>query len=128
MPVIRAADAVVHELHGTRFTSYASSASGSAELCVWRVDLPEPAAEPSPGVPHRISREEVFVIIDGAVRVNLDDASHVLGPGDVAVAPAGAHISIDNLGPGPASAWVSTGLGLEAMMADGSRISPPWAN
>jgi len=125
MPVIHAADAVVHELHGARFTSYASSASGSAELCVWRVDLPEPSAG---GVPHRISREEVFVVIEGAVQVNVDGASHVLSAGDVAVAPAGAMLSVENLGPGPASAWVCTSLGLEAHLADGSRISPPWAN
>jgi mannose-6-phosphate isomerase-like protein (cupin superfamily) len=124
MPVIHAADAVVHDLNGARFTSYASSAAGSTELCVWRLDLPDVAG----GLPHRISREEVFVVIGGTVRVNLDGESHVLTAGDVAVAPAGSMLSVENLGPGPASAWVSTSLGLEAQLADGSRISPPWAN
>jgi quercetin dioxygenase-like cupin family protein len=124
MPVIHAADAVVHDLHGARFTSYASSAAGSAELCVWRLDL----REPSTGVPHRISREEVFVLTAGAVRVNIDGEAHTLRAGDAAVAPAGSLLSVDNLGPGPAAAWVSTSLGLEAQLADGSRISPPWAN
>jgi hypothetical protein len=27
-----------------------------------------------------------------------------------------------------AAAWVTTTSGLEAVMADGSRIAPPWAN
>jgi len=124
MPVIHAADAVVHDLHGARFTSYASSAAGSKELGVWRLDLPEPGA----GIPHRISREEVFVLVDGDVRVTIDGESHTLRAGDAAVAPAGSMLSLDNLGPGPATAWVSTSLGLEAQLADGSRISPPWAN
>ena len=124
MPVIHAADAVVHELHGVRFTSYASSAAGSTELCVWRVDIPQVGD----GAPHRISREEIFVIIDGSVRIHLDGSSHVLAAGDVAVAPAGTLLRLDNLGPGPAAAWVSTSTGLEAELADGSRISPPWAN
>jgi len=124
MPVIHATDAVVHDLHGARFTSYASSAAGSKELCVWRLDLPEPTG----GVPHRISREEVFVIVDGDVRVTIDGVAHTLRAGDAAVAPAGSMLSVDNLGPGPATAWVSAGLGLEAELADGSRICPPWAN
>jgi quercetin dioxygenase-like cupin family protein len=124
MPVIRAADAVVHELPGTRFSSYASSAAGSRELCVWRVEI----AEVGGGAPHRISCEEVFVFIEGSVLLNLDGEEHVLHAGDVAVAPAGALLRLDNLGPGPASAWVSTSLGLQAQLADGSPFSPPWAN
>jgi quercetin dioxygenase-like cupin family protein len=124
VPVIHAADAVVHELHGARFTSYASSAAGSTELCVWRLDLPQVGD----GLPHRISREEVFVVIGGSVRVHLDGTAHVLGAGDVAVAPAGSLLSVDNLGPGPAGAWVSTSVGLEAELCDGSRMNPPWAS
>jgi mannose-6-phosphate isomerase-like protein (cupin superfamily) len=124
MPVIHAADTVVHDLHGARFTSYASSAAGSAELCVWRLELPEVGA----GTPHRISREEVLVFTGGVVRVTIDGEAHTLGAGDAAVAPAGSTLSVENLGPGPATAWVSTSLGLEAQFADGSRISPPWAN
>src|SRR5258708_18826553 len=107
MPVIHAADAVVHDLHGSRFTSYASSASGSTELCVWRLDIPQTGD----GVAHRISREEVFVVTGGSLRVNLDGRAHVLSAGDVAVAPAGTLLSVYNLGPGPATAWVSTSVG-----------------
>jgi hypothetical protein len=32
----------------------------------------------------------------------------------------------DNPGRQPATAWVTTSVGLEAELADGSRISPPW--
>ena len=36
MPVVHAADAVIHDMHGSRFTSYAAPSRGSAELCAWR--------------------------------------------------------------------------------------------
>lgn len=123
MPVIRSADAVVFEVHGARFTSYASSANGSKELCVWRTEVPDVGT----GVPHRVSHEEVFLIIEGHVQLALDSETDTLGAGDVAVVPAGTLLRLDNLGPGPAAMWVSTSCGLEAEFADGTRFSPPWA-
>lgn len=123
MPVIRSADAVVFEIHGATFRSYASSAAGSRELCFWRTELPDVGT----GLPHRVSREEVFAVIEGRVQLTLDGEAHVLGVDDIAVVPAGASLRLDNLGPGPAALWVSTSTGLEAELEDGSRMSPPWA-
>lgn len=123
MPVIRSADAVVFEIHGARFRSYASSASGSKELCFWRTEIPEEVT----GMPHRVSREEVFAVIEGRVQLILDGETHLLGAGDVAIVPAGSLLRLDNLGPGPAALWVSTSVGLEAELDDGTRMSPPWA-
>ena len=122
MPVIRAADAVVHEMHGTRFTSYAAPARGSRELCGWRVDLPAVSA----GTPHTISREEVFYVLTGALHVTLDGHTSAVEAGDVAVFPAGSKVRVDNPRDVPATAWVTTSVGLEAELADGSRIRPPW--
>lgn len=123
MPVIRSTEATVFEVQGARFASYASSAAGSRELCAWRTEVPDAGA----GMPHRVSREEVFLIIEGSVRLALDEETHALGVGDVAVVPAGTLLRLDNLGPGPAAMWVSTSCGLEAELADGTRMSPPWA-
>ncbi len=144
MSVIRPADAVVHEMHGARFTSFAAPSTGSGELCVWRVELPAPtdsvygagsahgtesAHDDVPrAVPHRISREEVFVVVEGSLLLTLDGRAEPLSAGDVAVATAGSLLTLENPGPGPAAAWVSTSVGLEAQLADGSRIVPPWAN
>ena len=41
--------------------------------------------------------------------------------------PAGSELRVDG-GTSDATAWVTTTPGLEAVMADGSRIAPPWAN
>jgi hypothetical protein len=40
MPIIHSAESVVHEMHGTSFTSYASPERGSRELCAWRIEIP----------------------------------------------------------------------------------------
>jgi quercetin dioxygenase-like cupin family protein len=122
MPVIRSADAVVHEMHGTRFTSYAAPARGSKELCAWRIDVPPG----STGVAHTITREEIVFVLSGAIEMTLDQHTSTVRAGDVAVLPAGATVRVDNAGDEPATAWVTTSVGLEARLADGSRIVPPW--
>lgn len=128
MSVVHAADAVVHELHGARFTSYASPARGSTELCAWRLDLPGG----STGVPHTVSREEVIFVLSGSLRVTLgpgtaEEAASSSEPGDAVVVPAGATLRVDNPGHEAASAWVATSVGLEAVLPDGSTFCPPWA-
>jgi mannose-6-phosphate isomerase-like protein (cupin superfamily) len=123
MPVVRSADAVVHDLHGVRFVSYASTATGSRELCAWRGEVPAGTAGPA----HTITREEVFLVLSGTPRLTIDGEAHDLSPGDAATAPAGSSLALENPGGEPAAVWVTTGVGLEAVLADGSRISPPWA-
>ena len=122
MPVIRSADAVVHEMHGARFVSYAAPSRGSAELCAWRVELPAGSV----GVVHTITREEIFCVLSGTLRVTLDDAPAVVTSGDVIVLGAGSTVSLDNPGDSVATGWVTTSVGLQAELGDGTRITPPW--
>jgi quercetin dioxygenase-like cupin family protein len=122
MPVIHPDEAVVHEMHGTRFLSYAAPSRGSAELCTWQVQIP-PHSE---SVPHRISRAEVFHVLSGELRVTIDAVSGVAAEGDVIVAPAGSMLRIDNTGDELASAWVTTSAGLSAVLPNGERLTPPW--
>jgi uncharacterized RmlC-like cupin family protein len=126
MPVIHAADSVAHDMHGSRFTSYAAPARGSAELCAWRLDVPAG----SEGTPHVVSREEIVFMLGGTLVVTLGEGAEAAGvacrAGDAIVVPAGSGVRIDNPGDEPASAWVTTSVGLEAVLPDGSRLSPPW--
>ncbi len=125
MPVVHAAEAVVHDMHGSRFTSYAAPARGSAELCAWRLDVPAG----SQGVAHAVSREEILFVLSGTLLVTLGDGPTAAEPtraGDAVVVPPGSRVRIDNPGDEPAAAWVTTSVGLEAVLADGSRLSPPW--
>lgn len=56
----------------------------------------------------------------------LDHIPAALQPGEVAFVPADAEFQVDG-GPSGASAWVTTTPGLEAVTADGARITLPWA-
>ena len=122
MPIVRETDAVVHRLHDSTFHSFAAPATGSSELCAWRLEV-APGTE---GVAHRVSREEVFLLLDGTLTVTLDAVTQPLAPGEVVVVPAGSQLRVDNPSVAPATAWVTTSVGLQATMPDGSTISPPW--
>ncbi len=121
--VIRSADAVVHQLHGTSFTSYAAPSRGSAELCGWRIEVP-PGTR---GVPHRVSREEVLYVLSGSVRATVSDRADDAAAGDAIVVPTGSVISLSNPGEETAAAWVTTSAGFAGVLPDGSWFTPPWA-
>lgn len=121
MPVIRSADAVEHEAHGSTFSSYVAPARGSTELCAWRLTVSAGVQ----GVAHRPTREEVFLLLSGELRITLDGSSTDLQGGDVVLVPAGSELRLDT-GAGSTTAWVTTTPGLEAVMADGTRLAPPW--
>lgn len=122
MPVIHAPDAVVHRLHGSTFTSYVAPATGSQELCAWRVEVPAGTT----GVAHRVTREEVILLLDGALTVTLDGQPSTPAVGDVVLVPAGAQVRVDNPATVPATAWVTTSVGLRAELPDGTLVSPAW--
>jgi quercetin dioxygenase-like cupin family protein len=122
MPVIHAAETAVHQMHGTSFTSYASPARGSKELCAWRIEIPGHTQ----GVPHHVSREEVLYILSGAIHVTVDDQPEEAAAGDVILVPAGSRFGADNLADEPAIAWVTTTVGFAGILPDGSWITPPW--
>ncbi|KQV21711.1 MULTISPECIES: cupin domain-containing protein [unclassified Kitasatospora] len=124
MPVIRSTQTTVHEIHGARFTAHANPATGSAELCAWRLDVPAGTS----GTAHTVSREEIVHLLAGAPDVLLDGERSTLAPGDTVIVPTGSSFCIDNPGDLPATAWVTTSVGLEATLADGTVIAPPWAN
>ena len=123
MPVLKRADAVRHETHGSQFLSYLGPRNGSRELRAWRLSVPAGLS----GAAHRPSREEVLLVLDGQLVVTLDGETSPVGAGDVVFVPAGAEFRVDG-GAADATAWVTTTPGLQAVMADGQRITPPWAN
>ena len=124
MPVIRTADAVAYDLHGARFTSYAAPARGSEQLCAWHLEV----SPGSGGAPHRVNREEVMRVLTGELVFTIDGRTDTLRPDDVAVVPAGSTVNVANPSARPATAWVTTSVGLEATMADGTPVSPPWVH
>lgn len=124
MPHLTAQSARTFSMHGVTFSSFAASASGATTLAAWRADF-EPR---TPGQPHTMSHEEVLHVLAGSLEVEVDDDRCTATAGDAVLVPAGAVFRVTNATDRPASAWVTTTLGMTATMADGGDlVTPPWA-
>ena len=124
MPVIRTSEAVTHEIHGARFVSYATPRTGSKELCAWRGEIPPGTRAPA----HTVSREEIFHLLVGELVVTLDGRTDRITAGDTLIVTPGATLTVENPTDRTAVSWVTTSIGRQAQLADGTRLSPPWAN
>ncbi|HWS31554.1 MAG TPA: cupin domain-containing protein [Actinoplanes sp.] len=124
MTVYRGSAAVAHRMDGVTFHAYASPSTGSRELCAWRVEI----AGGVTGSAHRVGRDEILMVLTGELSITLDGVAGRLAAGDVVVVPAGSEFQAGNDGSVTASAWVTTSAGFEAVLADGTKITPPWAS
>ena len=102
MAVITAPARPTHDLGGTRFTSLATPSRGSTETAVSRVAI-EPGVAPTP---HRLTREEVFVVLAGRADVSLAGVGSVACAGDAIVVPADTDFALSNAGPDELAARV----------------------
>ncbi|MFI7501999.1 cupin domain-containing protein [Streptomyces sp. NPDC049687] len=112
------------EIHGARFVSYASPLTGSKELCAGRGEIPAGTKAPA----HTVSREEIFHLLVGELLVTVDQKAERITAGDTLIINPGSTLAVENPTGHTAMSWVTTSVGLEAEMADGTRITPPWAN
>jgi quercetin dioxygenase-like cupin family protein len=124
MPFIRSSDAVTHEIHGARFVSYAAPRTGSMELAAWRGEVQPGTKAPA----HTVSREEIFLVLVGELALTLDGRTERVGAGDTVIINAGSTLSVENPTDQTAITWVTTSVGLTAELADGTVLTPPWAN
>ncbi len=123
MPVIPTPTAPTHELGGARFTSLATPRSGSNDTAVWYVEI----APGTPAEPHSLTREEVFVVLDGSATVRLAGESSTAGVGDAIVVPAGLDFELENAGAEALRLVCCLPVGGQARLADGTTFTPPWA-
>jgi quercetin dioxygenase-like cupin family protein len=122
MPVIRPQDHISHEIPGARFETLASPSLGSEETSVWRLRL-EPH---TPGVPHRVTREEIFVVIDGSATASLDGAALPLEAGSSFVLPPDVEFALAT-GADRFEAIVCMPVGGQGRLGEGEPFTPPWA-
>ncbi|WP_430332339.1 cupin domain-containing protein [Rhodococcus sp. ACT016] len=117
-------EARVFQMHGVTFNSFAAGASGARTLAAWRADF----SPDTPGQAHTMTEEEVLYVLGGALDVEIDDESFTARAGDCVLVPKGAVLRVTNATPEPASAWVTSLIGMKAAMhAGGDQIAPPWA-
>ncbi|HET9168422.1 MAG TPA: AraC family ligand binding domain-containing protein [Actinospica sp.] len=123
MPVIRSTEGTAHDVHGAVFTAYANSTTGATELCAWTTHIPAK----QPGIPHRVSKEELLLITSGAPTFTIDDTEMKTSPGDVVIVPAHSMLKVEGAEDQDSTMWVTTTRGLTAQLPDGSDFAPPWA-
>jgi quercetin dioxygenase-like cupin family protein len=123
MPVIPAPEAPTHDIGATRFTSLATPSLGTVDTAVWRVEI-DPGA---PATPHSLTREEVFVVLDGVAAIRNGDAAATAAAGDVIVVPAGVGFALSNGADEPVRLLCCMPIGGQARLEDGTTLTPPWA-
>jgi quercetin dioxygenase-like cupin family protein len=123
MPVIKSPTAPRFELPELSVTGLAAPSRGAQETCVWQIEL----APGTPGTPHSVDREEIFVVLDGRGRVDLGGSSHELAPGDTLIVPAGESFALANPGNEPMRAIAVLPVGGRARLPGGEAFVPPWA-
>src|SRR4051794_30583473 len=94
MAVIPAPDTHTHELPGARFTSLATPSRGSTDTSVWLVEL----APGHPAQPHRLTREEVFVVLEGRGGVSLGAERLPTGAGGAIVVARRGPLTLSPVG------------------------------
>ena len=122
MTVLAMADAPSHELGGTRFTSLATPRRGAAETAVWQVEI-EPG---TPAAPHSLTREEVFVVLEGWADVRIGQDRGRAGPGDAIVVAPGTELELSNGSDRVLRLLCCLPVGGQ-VIAGGDRFTPPWA-
>jgi quercetin dioxygenase-like cupin family protein len=121
MPVITPEDAPTFEAPGATITGLASPSRGAADTAAWRVRFAPGHASPA----HSLDREEVFVVLEGAVTARYAERSETARAGGALIVPAGEEFSLI-AEDGPAEAVCTFPVGGTALLA-GERIVPPWA-
>jgi quercetin dioxygenase-like cupin family protein len=121
MPVITPESAPTFEAPGATITGLASPSRGSADVAAWRVRFEPGHASPV----HSLDREEVFVVLSGAVTARYADRQETAPAGGALIVAPGEEFTLV-AHDGPAEAVCMLPVGGTALL-DGQRIVPPWA-
>jgi len=74
-----------------------------------------------------VTREEVFVVLDGEGHVELDGHQQSARAGDAIVVPVGVDFTLVNTGTGPLRMLCCLPVGGQVSTPDGGTFTPPWA-
>jgi quercetin dioxygenase-like cupin family protein len=122
MTVLTFADAPRHELGGSRFTSLATPRRGTVESAVWQVEI-DPG---TPATPHSLTREEVFVVLEGRADVRIGAVRGEARPGDAIVVAPGVEFELTNSSAEPLRLLCCLPVGGQAVLR-GDTFTPAWA-
>jgi quercetin dioxygenase-like cupin family protein len=122
MAIIPGPTRPTHELGGAHFTSLVTPTRGSVETSVWIVEI-DPG---TPATPHSLTREEVFVVLDGTARVTIGGADGDAVAGDSFVVPPDTTFAVVNAGSAGLRMLCCLPVGGQAR-TEAAMFTPPWA-
>lgn len=123
MTLISDAAAPHFERPGLAVTGLASPARGAKENAAWIITV-DPG---SPGLAHRVTREELFVALEGAARPTIDGTPHDLVAGGALIVPANAELVLANPHHVPFRAVCVQPVGAKTVVEGAAPFVPPWA-
>lgn len=121
--LVRQEEAPRFEVHGARVVAYASPSRGSQSLATWRVTLDAGAASPL----HSLDGDEVFIVLSGEARFELDGRTLAARAGDALTVAAGTKFRFTVTGSAPFEAIACVKAGIQARVEDGAPFAPSWA-
>ncbi|MFE9170266.1 hypothetical protein ACFYNZ_12190 [Streptomyces kebangsaanensis] len=72
--------------------------------------------------------EEILHLPDGELLTTVDGRTDRIAAGDTVIVDAGAPLAAENPAERTAASRATTSVGLRARLADGTPITPPWAD
>ncbi|GAB2721313.1 cupin domain-containing protein [Nocardia thraciensis] len=123
MTVLRGATAPVFESDHVTAVGLTAPSRGAKQTCAWRFRM-SPAA---PAAPHRVDREEIFVLISGRAVAELEGERHELSAGDALIVPPDTTFSVSNPHAEPLEMVAVLPVGGRAVMPGMDPFVPPWA-
>jgi quercetin dioxygenase-like cupin family protein len=122
MPVLSPAPPM-NPFPGSWFTQLAAPSRGSVSTSVWQVEI-EPG---TPAAPHQVTKEEIFVVLNGCASVTIAGESTSATVGDAIVVPADTDFALENNGGEALRLLCVLPVGGQASTPDGVVFTPPWA-
>lgn len=133
MPIIRATDSRRTETPNGVMTTLASPTQGGTRQSVWRVEMAPAASGPE----HAFDTDQIWTVVDGGARIDLDGETVTVASGDTVIIPADAQRQVFADTDGftaivcaPANTRVyrtgpAVGVPMHATL-DGDKILPDW--
>ena len=86
-----------------------------------------PARRSAPATPHSLTREEVFVVLEGTASVRIAGSDGQAEAGDAIVVPAGVEFELTNASATLLRLVCCLPVGGQGVIGDGAPFTPPWA-
>ncbi|MFY7778212.1 MAG: cupin domain-containing protein [Elstera sp.] len=123
MRLILKKDAPEFAIPGVTFIGLAAPSRGATETAVWRAII----APETPGQPHALTREEIFVALAGAAEVTVDGETQAFRAGDCLIVKAGQQVCLANPHREAFELIAVLPIGGQAVLGNGEAFTPPWA-